>query len=137
MASVTDIREALAVQLRAIPGLRVQANEPDSINPPSAAVGLQSLLFDRTFGRGHDELQFVVRLYASRADDRAGQRRLDSFIAGSGASSVKEAIEVDLTLGGTAIQCRVTGVDNYGVYEVAGTPYYGAEFAVTVWARGI
>lgn len=137
MASITDIREGLAERLRTISGLRVMSTEPDSVNPPSAAVGLQTVTFDRAFGRGHDELEFVVRLYASRADDRAGQRKLDSYIAGSGASSVKAAIEGDLTLDGAAIQCRVTGVDNYGVYEVGGTPYYGAEFAVIVWARGV
>ncbi len=136
MASVSAIRAALATNLGTISGLRIVANEPDRLNPPAAAVGLTSLTFDQTFGRGLDVFELVVRLYASRADDRAGQDRLDAFLAGSGALSVKAALEADKSLAGIAQSLHVTAVENYGVYDVGGTGYYGAEFSVTVWTRG-
>lgn len=136
MASVSAIRDGLAAQLSNIAGLRVLSYAPDRVSVPAAAVEIESVEFDRTFGRGMDEFSLVVRLYASRADDRAGQDRLDTYLAGSGTASVKAAIEADASLGGIAQTLRVTRVENYGVYEVAGVSYFGAEFRVSVWARG-
>lgn len=136
MASVTALREGIAAQLGDISGLRMKAFAPDSVNPPAVAVELTSLGFDSTFARGFDEFNFTVRVYASRASDKAGQNKIDSYLAGSGPGSVKAAIEADKTLGGVAETLRVTGVDNYGIYDVGGTGYYGAEFSVIVWARG-
>lgn len=137
MASVTDIRDGLAARLTTIPGLRVTAWAPDRISAPAASVEPTGITFDESFGRGHDELRFTVRLYASRADDRSGQARLDAYLTGAGPTSVKAAIEADRSLGGSAITCRVVEVVNYGVYDVADVPHFGAEFNVIVWARGV
>lgn len=137
MASVTALREGIAAQLDSISGLRIKAFEPDKVAVPSAAIALVSIAWDKTMGRGMDSFEFVVRLYASRATDKGGQNRIDSYLAGSGPTSVKAAIEADRTLGGVAHTLQVTGVDNYGSYEVGGINYYGVEFAVLIWARGI
>lgn len=136
MADIQQLRTALLAQLQTISGLRSVAHGPDRVSPPAAAVELSSLTYGRTFGANVlDEYQFTVRLYASRADDRAGQDRLDSFINAAGETSVPQALAADQSLGGIAQVVMVTGMDNYGVYEVGTTPYYGAEFAVTVLAR--
>lgn len=137
MASISGIRDGLAVRLATITGLRTTSYEPDKIAVPAAVVGDVEVTFDRAMGRGLDEIKVTVRLYASRAADRSGQKALDAYLTGSGPSSVKAAIEADRTLGGACSDLRVTGVDGYGVYEVAGTAYYGAEFAVTVYAQGV
>lgn len=136
MANIQQLREGLLAQLQTISGLRPVAHSPDRVSVPAAAVELTSLTYGRTFGANVlDEYQFTVRVYASRADDRSGQDRLDGFINAAGATSVPQALASDQSLGGVAQVVRVTGMDNYGVYEVGGTAYYGAQFAVTVLAR--
>lgn len=136
MASICALRRGLEAQLKNIKGLRVVPHSPERISVPAAAIEVSSIDYDQTFGKRLHEYPFTVRVYTSRADDKAGQDRLDAFLDPTGDVSVKAAIEADTSLGGVAETCRVTGVDNYGVYEVAGTNYYGAEFAVSVWARG-
>jgi hypothetical protein len=136
MADVTALRKALATRLDLIPGMRVAAHAADRVSVPMAVVEIASISFDAALGRGADLLVFTVRVYASRADDRAGQEQLDGFLAGSGPKSVKAAIESDSSLGGIAHDLVVAGVDNYGIHEAGGISYYGAEFAVQVWASG-
>lgn len=139
MTDVAAIRTALAAAIAGMattPKINAKGYLSDSITPPWAAVQPDSIDYDVTFRRGYDEIALIVRVYASRSDDRAGQAFLDSLLVGSGATSVKTAIEADRTLGGVAETLRVTAMRNYGVYEVAGVAYLGAEFAVTVWAKG-
>jgi hypothetical protein len=135
MADVAAIRTGLRTRLATISGLRTPLGF-DKVETPAAQVGEVEIEYDKTMGRGLDELTFKIRVYASRADDRSGQDKLDGYLKGSGSTSVKAAIEGDRTLGGTAQTLRVTGVSGYGVYEVAGMAYVGAEFTVTVWATG-
>lgn len=136
MATIAQLRTGILTRLQAISGLRSVPHSPDRVSVPAAAVELTSIEFGATYGvNAVDVHQFTIRVYASRADDKSGQDRLDTFINPAGATSVKQALDTDQTLGGLAQTLRVTGVDNYGVYEVGTTPYYGAEFAVTVWAR--
>jgi hypothetical protein len=136
MATIKDLREGILTRLKDISGLRPVSHAPDRVSVPAAAIELSSLQFGATFGpNAVDVYEFTVRVYASRADDKAGQDRLDTFINADGDTSVYQALNGDTTLGGVAQTLRVTGLDNYGVYEVGATAYYGAEFAVTVWAR--
>lgn len=136
MAFISALRAGLGTRLQTITGLRASNYAPDRISVPAYAIELASLDYDKTFGRRMHEVPFTVRVYTSRADDKAGQDRLDAFIDPTGALSIKGAIEGDTTLGGVAETCRVVSLDNYGVYEVGGTAYFGAEFSVFVWARG-
>lgn len=135
MATVTQLRTGLATRLGTISGLRAAAFMPDRISVPQAIVGEVEIDFDKTFGNQVDEYTFKVRVYASRATDRAGQKALDGYIVAAGASSIKAAIEGDRTLGGVAETLRVESVTGYGVYEVGDALYLGAEFDVTVHAR--
>jgi hypothetical protein len=134
MADVAALRAALGAAV-APTGLRA-ARGFDKITPPAAFTALEEIVFDKTFGRGFDEFAFILRVLVARADDKAAQDRLDAFLDGSGTTSVKAALETDRTLGGLAETLHVKGVNNYGVYEVAGIAYVGAEFAVTVHAPG-
>lgn len=135
MSLIASLRQGLGARLQTITGLRASNYAPDRVSVPAYAIELASLNYDQTFGRRVNEVPFTVRIYTSRADDKAGQDRLDAFIDPTGAVSVKAAIEADTTLGGVAETCRVVSLDNYGVYEVGGTAYFGAEFSVSVWAR--
>jgi hypothetical protein len=136
MADVSAVRSGIDTRLATITGLRHTAFMPDKITPPMAVVGDVEIDFDLTMQRGFDSIEVKVRVYASRASDRAGQSVLDGYLKGTGATSIKTAIEGDRTLGGAAQTLKVSRVDGYGVYTVAETQYLGAEFTVTVYVTG-
>jgi hypothetical protein len=135
MATITEIRNALATNLGTISGLRTSALVPDNPNPPMAIIEPQSIQFDTSMGRGLDTLNFMVSVIVGRVSERSGQNSLDSYCASSGSHSVKSAIESDRTLGGKANDCRVTGLSSYGQVTIGDTTYLAADFAVTVYAN--
>jgi hypothetical protein len=49
---------------------------------------------------------------------------------------VKAAIEGDRSLGGKALDCRVTEMTNQGSLAIGDVTYHTAEFSVTVIAAG-
>lgn len=133
MGTLSAIRDGLKTRLATITGLRAYDTIPDDINIPAAIVGVpESIEFDTTYGRGADRYTIPVRVYASLASERAGQDKLDGYLAASGSGSVKAAIEGDPTLGGAAHTTRVTQARGYGVYEIAGVSYLGVEFICEV-----
>lgn len=136
MGDVAAVRAGLRDRLATITSLNVNRSPLDAINPPTAIVGEIKVVFDKTFGRGTDELEAKVRVYASRADVDAGIDLLDGFLDGSGPTSVKAAIEADRTLGGSADTLRVEEADAYGAYDVGGTTYLGVEFTIRIWTKG-
>lgn len=133
LASLSAVRTGLAAAAAEIDGLRTSATVPDKIEPPTFVVGDVAQQFDQTMSRGLDEILVSARLYVSRADDRSGQNKLDAYLAGEGASSMKAAIEADPTLGGACDTLRLESQQGYGQYEIAGVAYFGAEFTIRVW----
>jgi len=81
---------------------------------------------------GLERFVFKILVLAQRFDDQANQTLLDGFV--SGASSVRALIEGDLTLGGEAQTCQVTGMANYGLVDVNDTAFLGTEFTLEVFA---
>lgn len=135
MANLKDIRDGLETRLATIAGLRAHDTIPDQINVPCAIVGApETIQYDHTMGRGTDRYTIPVRVYAGRASERAGQDKIDGYLAGSGANSIKAAIEADRTLGGVAHSTRVTEARGYGTYPIAGVEYLGVEFVVDIIA---
>ncbi len=134
MASLTDLRAGLAARLATISGLRSSATLPDNPTPPQAVVYPNRITYDTAFGRGSDEYQFAVLLIVGRVADRASQTNLDAYCASAGTASVKAAIEGDRTLGGKALDCRVTEMTNQGSLSIGDITYHTAEFSVTVIA---
>lgn len=135
MPSLYEIRAGLKARLATIAGLRAFGFVPDQLPVPAAFVGPpDSVEFDLAFARGADRWLIPVRVAVSRATDRRAQAALDAYLAGSGPSSIKAAIEADPTLGITAQTCRVQAVRGYGVFEHGGGQYLGAEFVVEVIA---
>jgi hypothetical protein len=133
VASLSAIRDSLKTRLETISGLRAYDTVPGTINPPMAVVYPQPgtfLTFDTTLSRGSDDLTFLVHLFASTASDRAGQDALDSYLAGSGATSVKAAVEGQDV--GEAHYMVVTEARNYGQTDYGGVTYLSVEFIVQV-----
>jgi hypothetical protein len=135
MASVSDLREGIATNLRTISGLRAVATVPDNPTPPIAVIYPQSIDFDESFQRGLQNYNFRVVVIVGRADERSAQNRLDSFVASTGSTSVKLAIESDKTLGGKAFDTRVTAMTNYGSIDISEVVYLSAEFTVICYAN--
>jgi len=138
MASLTNIRNGIATNLGNISSLSVYGYVPDSIEPPTAIVGVvDSVEYDTSMARGADTYEIPVLLYVSRVDAQDSQETLDSYLASSGANSIKAQIESDDTLNGSAMSCRVVEASNYGVYTINNIDYLGVEFEVSVVAWNI
>lgn len=134
-SSISDLRQGLADALRTIPGLRVFELLPDNPNPPGVAISLDRVMYDSVFARGADEYEFTLHLFAARSDDRSAQVRLEEYIAGSGAYSVKAAVEADPSLTGSAHTVRVSEARNVGSQDRAdGLSLLLVDFNVTIYA---
>jgi len=136
MALLTSIRDGLKTNLETISGLTAYEYVPDWIEPPIALVApLNTLNYDSTMARGADTYEIPVIVYISRVDAQTSQDDVDAYLASTGATSVKAAIESDLTLGGAAMSVRVISASDYGEYEVTqGTSFLGVTFNVEVIA---
>jgi len=132
MASVSELRTAIATAMGSIDGLRTSAFVPDAPRPPIAVVMPDRIEYDLNANRGADRFFFTVTVLASRADDRAAQQNLDAFLTGP--KAVKGAIEQDRTLGGKANTCRVTAMQSYAAVPVGEVTYLSAQFIVEVVA---
>lgn len=138
MGSVSSARDGLKTRLQTISGLNCYDVLPEIIEVPAAIVrpGDPFVIFDATMGRGSDDLVFTVTICVARVDEVAAQDALDAYLAGSGASSVKAAIEGDGTLGGVAHFSRVLLATDYGPATVAGQTYLSVSFSVGVTVSG-
>ena len=135
MASLSSIRSGIATNLGNISSLTVFGFVPDSIEPPTAVVGVvDNIEYDTSMARGADTYTIPVFLYVSRVDAQDAQDTLDAFLASTGSSSVKTQIESDSTLSGVANSVRVVEADNYGVYTINNIDYLGVEFMIEVIA---
>jgi hypothetical protein len=132
--SISLIRQGLANNIGTIAGLRTAAEMPDLPNPPIAVVSLSSVEYDGAFNKGLTRYNFNVTVIVGRAAEREAQRRLDAYIS-TGASSVKNAVESDKTLGGNAYDCRVVTMNSVGSLSISDTTYLAADFTVTVIAN--
>jgi hypothetical protein len=109
---------------------------PDSVPVPAFVQGDVEIDFDRTFGRGMDELVFRPVLLVGRADDMAAQDRLNAFLSGGGPSALKAALEADGTLGGVCDDLHVRRVTGRRQYTVGEATYVGAELEILVIGTG-
>lgn len=132
MASVGELRTALATAMGSVPNLRTSATVPDNPRPPIAVVMPERIAYDLNARRGADTFFFSILLIVGRADDRAAQNSIDAFLVGD--NSVKAAIESDRTLGGKANTCRVTEMTNYSSLSIGEVLYLSAQFTVEVVA---
>jgi len=134
MASISDIRAGIAANLATIPGLRSAAEIPDNPNPPVAIVSLDSVNYDRAYAKGMVDYSFTVTVIVGRSAERIAQRTLDTYIS-TGQNSIKNAIELDKSLGGKAYDCRVASLNSIGSIQLNDNTYLAADFTVTVLAN--
>ncbi|CAB4214896.1 hypothetical protein UFOVP1467_1, partial [uncultured Caudovirales phage] len=79
------------------------------------------------------EATVPVTLVVKRISNRAGQKALDGYLASTGATSVKAAIESDPTLDGN-IDALIVESATPGLYESGGISYLAYRFNVKLYA---
>lgn len=128
----TGVREGIANALNAIVNLRIFDHVPDSLSPPAAVVEPIEVDFDESMRRGTDFYRVFILIIVGRMADRSSQDRLDAYVAGSGASSVKAALETDRTLDGACATLQVTSARPREVV-VSGVNMIAYRFEVSVY----
>ena len=131
----STVRDNLKTALTAISGLRCVDTVPDSVNIPTqgaiAVVGMLDLNYDFTLNRGFDSATCSILFIVGRMSESTAQDRLDGYLASSGATSVKTAIEADKTLGGAVSTLRVTQATS-GMITIANIDYISYRYEVTL-----
>jgi|DEB3_MinimDraft_2_1074329.scaffolds.fasta_scaffold38726_2 ABC-type xylose transport system substrate-binding protein len=127
--TVSTVRDNLKTQLSSISGLRIYDTVPDSINTPAAVVGMLDMDFDATMNRGYDRATLDVILITGRMSERSAQNTLDTYLSGSGNSSIKTVVEANKTLSGAVQTLRVTAATS-GSIQVSGIDYLAYRFRV-------
>lgn len=102
---------------------------PDQVPTPCAVVGNITITFDEAQNRGLDQGEIDVIVIVSRMNERGAQDKLDGYLAGSGAGSVKAAIEADRTLAGALATLRVIRAAPITI-EVAGVTFFAYQYEV-------
>ncbi len=127
---VGTVMDSLGARLATIPGLNVFDYPPKSAQPPFAFLDVPDALdFDLTYGRGQDRMTLQIWVAVSSQVDREARDAIAAYAAGSGAQSIKAAVEAGTV--GTSV--RVTRVEFDNLAVASGT-YFGAVFSVDVQA---
>lgn len=132
--NVSDIYDELATALATISGLRVFPYWAERITPPAAVIGWpETIVFDKTFGRGSDALELPVYVLVGKVDARSSQTQLAAYLDGAGSASVKAALD-----GGTYTACDSVTVTQarVEVMTVAAVDYLAAIFTVSIYGTG-
>lgn len=134
--SVDAIANGLKARLATISGLRAYSYQPEQLNPPFGFPVLNSVTYHRTMGMGQaiSQYDWTVFVITGRWVDRVAHKRLDDFLSPTGASSIRAALEGDLTLGGVADDLIVASSANISALEQDDAEYLQVSFSVSVYA---
>ena len=126
--------DALGARLATIAGLRVADYPSDGANPPQAIVSLPELVeYDTVAGRGADRVVIPITVLVGRVSDRAARDALAAYVSGSGAKSVKAAVESGSSdLAGVAHTVRVSSA-RIDVITIQAVEYLGASFDCEIY----
>lgn len=132
--TISALRQGAQTQLDTIAALRtVYDYIPDTAPAtPCGIVGNVSIDWDDAMQRGLDRATFSVYVVVSRMSERSGQDTLDTLLAGSGAGSVKTALEAGGNLNGscsTVIVTRATPLS----FTMGGVEFFAYEYEVEAY----
>jgi hypothetical protein len=136
MSSVSAIATGLQTRLDTISGVRAYSYQPEQLNPPFAYPVLNTVSYHQTMGMGSAMTQFdwTVYVVVGRWVDRVAVTNLDGFLSPTGASSIRAALEGDLTLGGACQDLIVASSANISALEQDDAEYLSVSFSVTIYA---
>ena len=132
--SISALRAGAQTNLDTIAALRtVYDYIPDTAPAtPSAIVGNVSIDWDDANARGLDAATFSVYVVVSRMSERSGQDTLDALLAGSGAGSVKTALEAGGTLNGSCSTMRVTRATPISI-SMGGVEFFAYDYEIEAY----
>lgn len=131
---VNAAMNGLGIRLATVAGLRVYDYPPDTIAPPAGIVSYpETIEFDQTYAAGADRATIPVHVLVGKVSDRATRDALGAYVARTGATSVKTALEADPTLAGVVDSLRVRGA-TFSNMTVGGGEFLAATFDVEVYA---
>lgn len=131
-ATPSQVLNGLKTRLATISTLRASSFQPDNFQPPLAFPQINSIAYHGTMGGGDVVFDCTVMVVIGRFSDRLSQSLMDDYLAFSGASSVRAAIEADRTLGGVASTLIVARSASIRGMTVGEAEYISSEIAVTV-----
>jgi len=134
--TVSEIRAGLAANLATITGTQIVSYQLSNPTTPSIAVFPAGVDYNQAMARGLDKWTFTVQAIVSASVDQNGQQLLDSYLAPTGSTSIRAALESDRTLGGKVQNVQVTRVSGYTLFGDT-PPVLGAEWTVEVWATAL
>jgi hypothetical protein len=136
MSSVSAIATGLQARLATIAGVRAYSYQPEQLNPPFAYPVLNTVSYHQTMGMGSAMTQFdwTVYVVVGRWVDRVAVTNLDGFLSPTGSSSIRAALEGDLTLGGACQNLVVASSANISALEQDDAEYLQVSFSVTIYA---
>lgn len=136
MSSVSVIADGLKARLATISGLRAYSYQPEQLNPPFAYPVLNGVTYHQTMGMGNAVTQYDWSVYVvvGRWVDRVAITNLDGFISPTGATSIRAALEGDLTLGGACQDLIVASSANISALEQEDAEFMQVSYSVTIYA---
>ncbi len=139
--TLSAVRNGLVTRLNTISGLRVYEVGPEVVSgfmPEFPAVVISQddpfIRYDQVMGGADVRYAFNLLLLVSSGDRQQAWADLEPYLAVTGASSLKLA--VDGTLGGNADWARVVRVEKAGVVSYHRTNHWGAALQVEVYESG-
>ena len=135
MATVTQVKQAIASTLGTITGLRTYARQPDNVNVPMAFPSLRSIEYHGSMGNGLVTQNYDITVIVGRASERSAENLLDTYMA-YGSGSVRYALESDRTLGGTVETSLVESAGNIQTIDANDTTYLAVDFRFVAQTMG-
>ncbi len=126
------VRAGLVTRINTIAGLSALSHIPELVIPPMALVDQLEIDFDAANARGLDMAHVDVVVIVQRMDAQSGQTALDGYLSGTGATSIKTALEADRTLGGACSTLRVLSA-NPGTYQSAGIDFLAYRYRLVIY----
>lgn len=134
--SIATIRAGLAANLSRIVDVQVSPYVLSEPTPPTIQIRSGDVTYDRAMNRGWDEVTMIVQALVPFSSDGGSQAALDAMMAPNGSTSVKAAVESDLTLGGACDQVHVVSCSGTQLATIAGVAVLLAEWTCIVYANG-
>jgi len=131
---IAAVLDEVGVALKTITGLRVFDYPAGKITPPAAIVALpDDITYDTTYGRGADTFVVPVIVVVGKNSDRVSRNKILAYVAGSGAESVKAAVDGGLYTEGCSVTVSSASFDTI---PIAAVEYLAVVFDVEVVGPG-
>lgn len=132
--NLADVMDEVATAVGTIPTLRVFPYWTDRLTPPAAVVTWPDTYdYDETLARGADRVVISLLVTVGRVEQRSARDQLAQYADGSGAASVKAAVEAHTPTAYSS--ARVQSVE-FGTVSVAAILYLSATFNIEIIGPG-